>query len=151
MPEPTTDAYSTTWTDRAYNRGVLKRKHPAGLEVFMFPDTPGVFFNAHGAEITPELALEAGFETERLLKEKARRDRIADATAQIDAEFSTGGKREVVLKVNGYRIVSVGSQGHQIFDPDDNVLTPGKFLTLSAAEKIARQMKPLKAEDAEDE
>lgn len=142
MAEHIQDVTNATWMDRAYNRGVLKRKHPLGLEVLMFADTPGVFYNAHGTEVDPDLAQEAGFDTERLLKEKSRRDRIADATAQIDAEFSLSDEREVVGEVNGYRIVKVGARGHQLVDEDDNVLTPGKFLAEADAQRIASKMKP---------
>lgn len=138
-----------TWKEQAYDRGVQKRLHPAGLEVYMFVDQPGVFFNAHGNEMDPSLAHEAGFPTEDLLKEKARRDRIADATARIDEEFSVEGKRDVVAEVNGYRIAKLGSRGHQIFDADDNLLTPGKFLSIDDAKRIAHKMKPIKAKKNE--
>lgn len=130
-----------TWKEQAYDRGILKRHHPAGLEIYMFLDTPGVFLNAHGTEIDPSLAAEAGFPTEDLLKEKARRERIADATARIDEQFAVDGKRDVIDEVNGYKIVQLGSRGHQIFDADDNLLTPGKFLSVEDAKRIASKMK----------
>lgn len=123
-----------------YDKGVLKRKHPAGLDVYMYVNEPGVFRNGHGNEVDKELAREAGYEVDRLVKERRRRARVAEATKMIDEEFSHEVAHKVVDTVNGYKIVQVNGERHTILDPDNNVMTPGKFLSRSEARRIAKMM-----------
>jgi len=123
-----------------YDKGVWKRKHPMGLDVYMYVTEPGVFRNAHGAEVDPDLAKEAGFETESLLKERARRERVAEAEAAINDEFSFATERKVVAKLNGYQIVRVRDQLHQVLDPDGNVMTGTALLSKDQAVRIAGKM-----------
>lgn len=129
-----------------YDKGVLKRKHPLGLDVYMYVGQPGVFLNAHGGEVSPQLAAEAGFDTDALLKERRRRDRVAEAESAINAEFNKPEARKVVARLNGYEIVRVNGNNHVIVDAEGNPLTTGKLLTKEQAVKVAEQMSPVKPE-----
>ena len=123
------------------NRGVTIRRHPTtGVQVFMYKDTPGVFLNAHGTEVDPELAKSAGFNTEALLKDKLKRERMAVAMSTIEAEFSSGpAMRETVRTQDGFQLIAVGLGRHKVLDPDGEELH-AQPLTLEEANLLLDQL-----------
>ena len=123
------------------NRGVTIRRQPTtGVQVFMYKDTPGVFLNAHGTEVDPELAKSAGFNTEALLKDKLKRERMAVAMSTIEEEFSSGpAMRETVREADGFKLIAVGLGRHKVLDPDGEELHD-KPLTLEEANLLLDQL-----------
>lgn len=98
--------------------GYTIRVHPAyGMEVFMKKSNPGVFYNGHGDEISPQLAKEAGFPTELLLAEKERRAKVSEAEAAINKLYEGAGTEKVVAERNGYSLVDIGFDRFQVRDP----------------------------------
>jgi hypothetical protein len=90
---------------------------------------PGVFYNDHGTEVDPQLAKEAGYDVPALLKERKKRERIRVATEVIEAEYRPEeAVSETVKEKNGFKVVHVGLDRHNIVDPDGNVLNK-KHLT----------------------
>lgn len=127
-----------------YNRGVTKKVHPQTMvAVFMYKDTPGVFLNAYGTEVSPDLAKECGFNTDELLKEKLKRERISQVTAMIEAELANdqGGTRQLVEDINGFKTINIGLDRYIVEDPDGNNLTVTP-LPLDTATKLLRQLNP---------
>lgn len=138
------------------DRGAHIRFTPSGIAVYHFPDwredpndqssrfhegMPGHFYNEHGDEVAPQLAAEAGFDVEKLTKERKKRERIAQAQAMIEAEFSDAPtKREVVKEENGYKVVHVGNDRHNVEDPEGNVLNPKAYLDKASALKVLKAM-----------
>ena len=123
------------------NRGVTIRRQPTtGVQVFMYKDTPGVFLNAHGTEVSPEMAKSSGFDTETLLKDKLKRERMAVAMSTIEAEFSSGpAMRETVREADGFKLIAVGLGRHKVLDPDGEELHD-KPLTLEEANLLLDQL-----------
>ena len=126
-----------------YNRGLTKKIHlKTGVDVYMYKDTPGVYLNAYGTPVTEDFAKEAGFDTVTYGKEKLKRERIAQVTAMVEAELSTGHTtREIVEEVNGFKVIHIGLERYTVEDPDANVLT-GTPLPLDTASKLLSQLNP---------
>lgn len=126
-----------------YNRGVTKKVHPHSMiAVYMYKDTPGVFLNAYGTEVSAELAAECGFNTDALLKEKLKRERIQQVTAMVEAELAGDTvTRKLVEDIGGFKVVDIGLSRYIVEDPDGNTLTATP-LPLDTASKLLRQLNP---------
>jgi hypothetical protein len=133
-----------------YDRGVLIRVHAqTGMDIFMYADQPGVFLNAHGTEVTPLLAQQAGYDTDKLVKERKKRERMAEAMAKIEREMD--GQDEVESKIveerDGYKIMDIGLGRHNLVDPDgDNLNTIP--LPLEQAKLLLDSLIPVKVQQA---
>ena len=109
-----------------YDRGVIKRIHPSGAEVYMYRDDPGVFLNAFGKPVTKELAENAGFDIPKYSLARRKKEMLAKAVETIEAELGGDepGTRKVVLDRDGFHLISIGLGRHILEDPDGNNLTP---------------------------
>ena len=137
-----------------YNRGVVKRHNPtAGMEIYMYSDTPGVYLNAYGDEVPEAMAKAAGFPVETLGKKRLVAERMKQAMDLIEAEVS-GIEDEVEIKVfkerNGYKIMSYGLGRFSLMDPDENRLTQ-RYLTKEEALAVFNQMAPASTKPQKDE
>ncbi len=105
------------------NRGVTIKADPSsGARVYMYKDTPGVFLNDHGHEVADSLASRAGFATKDLKRQRLKREAIATASAEIEAEFESE-KAEQNSKVvketkDGYKIKQFAFGRCWVFGPD---------------------------------
>lgn len=71
------------------NRGVLIRKmRDANMKIFMYFDTPGIYYNVHGKEIPEAVARAAGFETERYAKQRLKREKMKEFERTIEAQLA---------------------------------------------------------------
>lgn len=112
-------------TDRAidYDRGVSIREDPkTGVQVFMYKDTPGVYLDVFGHEVSEELAKAASFDVENLSKARQRRERMAAAMAAIAADLPMDTDLKTVKERDGFKIVEYGMGRHRVEDPDGNTL-----------------------------
>lgn len=106
------------------DRGVLIRKHSgASMYVYMYIDTPGVYFNAHGNEVPEALAKAAGFDVETFGKERYKREKMQEFRGQLDRELEVATvKEKVIAKRDGYRVVARPLGTADVYDPDDQKL-----------------------------
>lgn len=121
-----------------YDRGVIIMTHPgSGMDVYMYVDSPGVYLNANELHVPDNLAAAAGYDVERLSKEKLRMERKAKAGALIDKELSDDANtsEEEVSERNGFKLVSIGLGRHNVKDPDGNQLNAHP-LPLESAQKL---------------
>lgn len=126
-----------------YDRGVMIRSHPMGLDIYMLLDVPGDYVTAHGNPVTEEFAQQAGFPVEQLRREKVKRERMAQARDAIEKELELQEAiREVVEEKNGFKVVAIGLGRHMVEDPDGNVLTKEPL----AKEQASLLLKALSAE-----
>lgn len=110
----------------SYKRGVVKKIHPkTGVGVYMYKDTPGVYLNAFGTEVSEELAAEAGFDVKNLGLARLKRERMAQAMQAIELELALSEeKRKVIKDKDGWKVVQVNDLGgHVVEDPEGNVLS----------------------------
>lgn len=130
-----------------YDRGVMKRSHPLGLDVYMYIDLPGEYMTAHGSPITEEFALAAGFPIDILRKEKIKRERMAQAKLAIEQELEVQVQtREVVTEEKGFKVIGIGLGRHMVEDPDGNILNK-EPLALEQAKLLLVALTGSKAEE----
>lgn len=125
-----------------YDRGAIIMTHPGtGMDVFMYVDEPGKYMTAHLADVPDQIAREAGYDVDRLSKEKLRRSRKAQASAIIDKELADEANttEECVNVLNGFKLVSIGMGRHNVKDPDGNVLNAHP-LPKESADKLFHAM-----------
>lgn len=125
-----------------YDRGVIIINHAqTGMDIFMYVDDPGKFLNAHSAPVSDQLAKEAGFDVDKLSKERVKKERKTQAMAMIDAELSSENdvREEVVAEKSGYKIIATGAGRHHVVDPDQNRLSSFP-LSLEDATKLMNGM-----------
>lgn len=131
-----------------YDRGVEFRRTPSGITVYMYLDSPGVFLNAHGGEVSKELAREAGFDIVRLIRERERRTALDAALAEVNKQFSYVGPETVVKERDGYTLINLGNGRFVVRYPDGaNAGTP---MDAVMAEALFNNLVPAKAKTKTD-
>lgn len=121
------------------NRGCTIRTHPSGFRVVMYKDAPGEYFAENEEVLTPEIASEAGFDTESLTKAKRKKDRLAKARADIEKEFETA-EEEIANELSqkntkGAYVKHIGAGKYGILDRKGEKLTT-EPLTKDQAESL---------------
>lgn len=125
-----------------YDRGAIIQTHPGtGMDVFMYVDTPGKYFDAHLNAVPDNIAREANYNVEALAKERLRMERKLQASAIIDKEIADDDslKEEIVSERNGFTVVTIGKGRHNVKDPDGNILNAHP-LPKEMAEKLFSAM-----------
>lgn len=108
-----------------YDRGVLKRTHGTGLDIYMYIDSPGHYLNSHGTEVTVELAKGAGFDTEALGRKRLLNERLSEANDKIRSELdAAANERKVEQEVDGFKLIDLGLGNYMVVGPDDMNLLP---------------------------
>jgi len=112
------------------DRGVTIRRHLTGIQVCMYKDAPGEFFDINGNPVGEELAAQAGFDTEALERERQKRERMAEAQKRIEQEYASESER-VEQEINaglqeeipGYSVQHVGGGRYGVVDASGNRIT----------------------------
>lgn len=108
-----------------YDRGVHIRGVDAiGLDVYMYVDSPGVYLNAHGSEVTEAIARQAGFPVDDHMKQRRLKERMASAMQKIKEEMDAQGEeKEVLITRDGFSVLGIGLDRYQVLSPEGDVLT----------------------------
>lgn len=108
-----------------YDLGVHKRTvNGMGLDIYMYVNQPGVYLNAHGNEVTEDLARQAGFEVDKHLKQRKLRAALSEAEREIRARMDAAqDEKKVVVSRRGYTLVDIGLDQFRVYDPDGDLLT----------------------------
>lgn len=104
------------------DRGVSIRTHRKGFRVCMYKSEPGIFYDANGVEVDVSLAKEAGFDVERLTRERLKMKAIEQAKKKVEAEFME--RTEEVTKVLSSAepvVKHVAFGKYAIFEGDDRI------------------------------
>jgi len=106
--------------------GVLINVHgPTNVDVFMYLNNPGVYYSANGTVVSESLAAQAGYPVEKYAKQRQLRERMKIAQASIESELLlTAEEKKVVREKDGFKVVALGLGRHQVFAPDETLLTP---------------------------
>ena len=133
-----------------YNRGVHIMIHAGmGMDIFMYVDDPGVYFNAHGMPVVEELARQAGFPVDEYRKEREIRRRKSEAAEAIDAEFERQATEPVLhAERAGFKIMNMGVGRFKVYGPEGEELHKN-YLPEDVAVGLLDKLAPLTP--AEDE
>lgn len=134
------------------NRGCHIRIHKAtGMAIYMYIEMPGVFLNDHARPVPPELAAEAGFDVDKLLRDRRKREALLKATQAVEAEYSTVAKRDIVAEHGEYRVIALSDDlfmvefedGSPLSKPVPETIAMSTFRMLAGIEETAPE-KPAK-------
>ena len=151
IPEPCTPgAFGITEPPRCIqvDEGYSISELADGARVFMHKKHPGIYLNVHGHEVSEAVARQAGFDVERYRREALKRDKMAEASAIIEAELTQQVTPEatVIEERGGYKLVDVG-YSRFVITLDEEPVTP-KAVTLSLAKSIMAKLAPAEAASA---
>jgi len=105
------------------DRGVHMRSHPSmGMDVYMYVDDPGVYFDAHGNKLTSEIAEQAGFPVDDLDQKHRIKEALDAAQKQVMEQFGVAPKGPVAER-DGFKVLDLGLGRYNVLGPDGSVLT----------------------------
>lgn len=130
--------------DRAinYDRGVkIRQDAQTGMEIFMYKDEPGIYYDSHGRRVKESLARQAGFDVDRYARMRRHQQKLADFHNALDdvEKLDLGlAKRAILRESNGYRLVGLPLGRAVVEDMDGNQLC--KPSSKEMMEKLFRQL-----------
>lgn len=86
------------------NRGVSKRTHSNGMQVCMYKDAPGIYYDVNGNELSDDFAEDAGFDIEQMKKESEKSAKLKAARLKIEKEYAAL-EGEIIGESGDYDIV----------------------------------------------
>lgn len=132
------------------NGGCVHRTGPGGMQVFMYCDDPGVFYNERGGRVSEGIARQAGFDVDTLSKAQRKKQAMLQAQKTVEEEYAGIAAMKIIEERGEYRLVEP-APGHfqiQFVEADGS----GSTLTTSPlTEKAARKLfVEMAGEDADD-
>lgn len=109
------------------NRGVRKQiDSKTGIEVFMYKDKPGVYYDRAGNELDEKLAKSAGFDVQGLKKRREKMQKMQEAISAIEAEY---GDAPMFYEKGGLKTIEagVGTGRFKIADKDGIPMSEKEF------------------------
>lgn len=107
------------------NRGVTMRKHPSGMAVAMYDDTPGSYMTERGEPLDAEFAKQAGFNVGADQRRAAVNKRVADYQKQLEDELKSeeDALASIMSDAGNYDVRHIGGGQYAIFDKDGERMT----------------------------
>lgn len=122
------------------NRPTVIKTHKSGARVAMYKDSPGVFLDIRGRPVSEDMARNAGFDVDRLLREKSRNEKLREAKAAIDESFGlTSEENDALVEADGRYVKHIGGGRYGIFDQDGNRLVE-RAMTKDEANRLLGEM-----------
>lgn len=124
--------------------GLTRRFGIGGISVNMLNDNPGVWYDDNGRELSAEVAAAAGYDTEKLLKERDRLMALSVAQREIDRQFEVERERKVIKFRGGYRVVDLGLGNYNVEDMEGFVFNAQGPLSEQVAMTLFDKLAPPK-------
>lgn len=124
------------------NRGVTKRLHPNGIQVLMYKDDPGTYFDNNGHEVKEEIAEQAGFDVMKLLIAKEKMEKLKAARIAIEKEYAAI-EGDIMSETDGFKVVCVDEETNKydVSSKDGSKRMNEEPLTLEQATDLANSLK----------
>lgn len=129
------------------DRGVWSRTHPSlNMDIYMYVDDPGVYFNAHGHPVSKELAEAAGFDTEELDKKHKIKVALEKAHKDVLSQFGEA-ETKVYAERNGFKVMDIGLGRFNVLGPEGELLNKSP-IPKEQAELLLNHLAPKEADKA---
>ena len=127
------------------DRGVSKRTHPNGMQVCMYKDDPGVFYDVLENELEEDFAAECGFDVETLRKEREKLRKMKEARLKIEKEYASVSG-DVIGSFGEYQVICIdeGRNQYDVVKSGDTKAINDKFLSKDQAVEFANSLKKKK-------
>jgi len=134
------------------DRGVVKRNHASGMQVVMYKDKPGVFYDNRGTLVSDALAADAGFNVEQLRREQKRQELLSNYSQQLHDQFAAEEQRLARQASEGLDTVEIRAVGkdYALFDRASGDRLTSVPLTLDGARDMAKLYSGIGGNDAGD-
>ena len=129
------------------DRGVQMSSHSIlGIDVYMYLDDPGIYYDAHGNILPMEVAEQSGgFDTVTLERKRKIKAALHDANEDVLKKFGEADGPVLVEERDGFTILDYGMDRYKVFGPDDKVNALHKlFLPLAQAKVLLDHLAPVK-------
>lgn len=137
------------------DRGVCQRRHPDGMLIGYYKDSPGVYFDERGEPVSEAVAAAAGHDVRSAKIERVKRQKLDEARRQIEAEVAElearltreleaeppRGSVDLSDAPEGaYGIVHVGGLYYKVVDSSGTVLSGPKGVLKAEAERLVADL-----------
>lgn len=126
-----------------FDRGVkIRQDDKTGIQIYMYKDEPGVYYDRHGRRVPETLAKQAGFDVARFARLRQHKQKVKDffdaiedlekvdlGLAQQAVAREKAGFKLVFLPLN--RAVVLGPDGQQMCKPSSRELMEQLFNQLT--------------------
>lgn len=131
------------------NRGVMIKRHTAsGMYVYMYRKQPGIYYDAHGNEVSEAMAAAVGYDVATLAKARMKRERMAAAMSAIEAEIEAADGEDLddkpLVERAGYKITKLPLGNANIYGPDGEKLNT-KPMPVAEAKVMLDHLAPKEA------
>lgn len=110
------------------DRGVVSRLHrETGVRVYMYYDQPGYYYDEHTHAVAETFAEAAGFPVAEHAKERYKREKMADFSAEITrrmSEAEDASNKEVLAEKGEYKILAMAYGTAIVVDGSGQKITP---------------------------
>lgn len=113
-----------------------------GMAVYMYKDTPGVYFDVHGKEIPEVIAAKAGFPVGKLAKARRRKEAVAALEAEFRRELEVEDIEEetIVAEAGAYKVVALPMGRARVVDRETGDSVTPVPLPLEAAKVLLGEL-----------
>lgn len=118
------------------NRGVTYKKHNKGIQVYMYKDDPGRFYDASGNIVSDSFAKTAGFDTRKLKAKGDIQRKINDLGGQLKKEYDSLDQRAVLYENSGYKVLEASAKFADIIDESGKVMNVTPLLKKEAIDML---------------
>lgn len=123
------------------NRGVSKRVHQAtGIQVVMYKDAPGVYYDTVGNPVSAELASQAGFQVSEEILQKQKNDKMAKAMKEIESEYEGNSDGDIIYEEGDLKVQCVGKDLYDVIRIELNEAVNDKPLNEKTALTLAETL-----------
>jgi hypothetical protein len=97
-----------------------------GMTVYMYKDTPGVYYDVHGRNVPEGMAAKAGFDVSKMAKMRRKREAMADFERQMAQALAMEDSEEEILATKGsWKVVGMPMNRAKVVDIETNeAVTP---------------------------
>lgn len=119
-----------------------------GLAVYMYIDTPGVYYNVHGKEVPAAMAQKAGYDVTHLGKLRGKQLALAEFDRKLRAELEIElAEDEVVLAEAGeWKIIGLPADRAKVVDKETGEPVTAVPMSRSDAKKLLAELVAVNAQ-----
>lgn len=125
------------------DRGIIRRRHPTGMYIAMYKDTPGAYYDENNKPVGRRLAEQAGFNVEFDLRIQQKNNMLEQRKRELDQEFANEEARIVAAlneaAADGISIQAIATGGFAVYQDGAKITT--EVLTYEQAREFVESLR----------
>jgi len=131
------------------DRGIIRRRHPVGMYIAMYKDTPGAYYDENNQPVGRKLAEQAGFNVEYDLRLQQKANLLNQRKRELDKEFADEEARIVAAlneaAADGISIQAIDTGGFAVYQDGAKITTA--VLTYEQAREFVESLRDEESKD----